>query len=108
MARVKGTHQLDKKSGSAKSRKERRKYAGMSQREYMKTARDANKKMKEAGLSKEDYREKKLKRGDWGYIDIVTDQDDQSFDDSSYDPVRPFRGGGKVYGYHKGGIIQHD
>ena len=104
MAKIKGTHQLEKKSGTAKSRKERRKYSGMSQREYMKTARDENKKMKETGLSKEDYKARKLKRGDWGYVDIVTDQDDQSFDD----PVRPFRGGGKVYGYHKGGIIQHD
>ena len=107
MARVKGTHQLEKKSGTAKSRKERRKYSGMSQREYMKTARDANKKMKEAGLSKEDYREKKLKRGDWGYVEIRSGQDDESYD-PSHDPTNPFEDGGKIYGYYKGGIIQHD
>jgi len=107
MARIKGTHQLEKKSGTAKSREERRKYSGMSQREYMKTVRAENKNMK-AKLSKEDYKARKLKRGDWGYIDIVTDQDDESYDPSYDDPVSPFEDGGKIYGYHKGGIVQHD
>ena len=106
MARVKGTHQLEKELGTAKSRGERRKYSGMSQREYMKTVRAENKKMK-AKLSKEDYKARKLKRGDWGYVEIKTDQDSELYD-PSYDPISPFEDGGKIYGYHKGGIIQHD
>ena len=100
LERIKGLHALHKKEGyGVLTRKERGFYE--SKKEFMKSKRAINKAMKKKYFKKgttspeKKWKEWKLRRGDWGYVDIRPSQEKQ-LTPSFVDP------------YNNGGLIQHD